>query len=199
MPSSTIQGRIAKFYFDGLRFPLTLAEHLGDRSGIDVASLPPVVVLEALEAHAKKVVGQFLGDDGLRLEGSQQESAVRHRSSAQAMEEKAQNLRESADEKLHETVNRAEKTRDRVADRTEQRLAEVEREEERAKQEAQERAKAREDAVRRAARTRQKAVEAKERQAELARVKARTEAVEKKAQAVQAEKVVSAIDDSLKK
>ena len=66
-----------------------------------------------------------------------------------------------------------------------------------ARRQARERAGKRQEAVRQAARTREKAVEATARQAERERIRAASAAVGKESEAVEAEKVVAAIDDQL--
>lgn len=197
MAVTAIPRTIVKLGLEGIRLPLTVAQRVGERSGLDVGALPPVAVYDTVEAQAKQVLGRILRDEQLVSEGERQGAAARQRSGAQQLSDAAQEIRRTADERLDRRIERAEESREEIERRTAERLAQVEREEEEAREKAREQARKREAAARQAARTRQKAVEAKERQAELARVRAEAEALEKQAQAVEAEKVVTAIDEHL--
>lgn len=195
--AATLPRHLAKLSLKGVRLPLSLAEHLTERAGLDISGFAPVAAYDAAEAQAKMVIGRLLGDDDLVREGVQQENAVRYRNGAAHLSEQAETVREQADERLEERVERAERSREQVRDRTEERREEIHREEEEAKRRAREKARQREAAVRRAAKVREKAVEAKERQAELERIQAESEALRKESDAVEAERVVTAIDEHL--
>ena len=197
MAVNAIPRSIVKMGLSGIRLPLSIAEQLGVRSGIDVAGFPPVAVYDSVEARAKQILGRLLHDEQLVSEGERQESAARHRNGSEWLSTQADEVRESADQRLEQRVERAEEAREDVERRAAERQAQIQREEEEAKREARERARKREAAVRQAAKAREKAVEAKERQAELARIQAESEALDKESQALEAEKVVTAIDDHL--
>jgi membrane protein involved in colicin uptake len=181
----------------GARLPISVAEHLSGRAGIDISGLPPIAAYDAIEAQAKMVIGRWLDDDDLVREGEQQESARRHRNGARYLSDQAEEIREEAEEELDQRVSRAERSRDQVRQRTEERKEEIRRQEEQAKKEARAKARKREEAVRQAAKVQEKATEAKERQAELARIRAESEALRKESEAVEAERVVTAIDEHL--
>ena len=195
--TSTVQGQVLKLGFRGARLPLTIAERVVEITGADVATWPPVLLYDTVEGQAKQLVGRLVGDEDLASEGARQRAAARHRAGAEVFSSEAEEIRRAADDRLQEDVTRAEHNRDRVHEEAEARKAEVREEEKVAKRQARARAAARKQAVEKAARTRAKAVEAKERQAELARVEAEAKALEKQSEAVQAERVVTAIDEHL--
>ncbi len=197
MAATAIPRSIVKLSLNGVRLPLSIAEHLARRSGLDIAGSPAVAVYDSVEAQAKKTLGRLLHDEQLVSEGERQARAARHRNGAEWLSTQADEVRDTAQETFETRVEQAEESREQIRRRAEERRAEIEREEEQAKREARQRARKREEAVRQAAKTREKAVEAKERQAELARIQAESEALEKEQEAVQAEKVVTAIDEHL--
>jgi hypothetical protein len=168
-----------------------------ERVGLDISGLPPIAAYDSVEAQAKKLLGRMLGDAQLVDEGTRQEAAIRHRSGAELLSARAEEVRESAADTLEERTERSERSRQQVRQRAEERKAEIERQEEAAKQEAEQKAAKREAAVRQAAKVREKAVEAKERQAELSRIQAETKALEKQSEAVEAARIVTAIDEQL--
>lgn len=195
--ATTIPTQCVKLGMRGARLPISLAEHVTERAGLDISGFPPFAAYDAIEAQAKMVIGRLLHDDDLVREGEQQESALRHRNGAEYLSGQAEEVRERAGERFEERVQRAERSRQQVRNRTEERKQEIHRQEEEAKREAREKARKREEAVRRAAQVREKAVEARERQAELERIQAESEALDKESDAVEAEKVVTAIDEQL--
>jgi hypothetical protein len=195
--STAIPRTIVKLGLRGIRLPLSIAELVGERAGLDVAGSPPVAFYNEVEGQAKQVIGRLLQDEQLSSEGRRQASASQHRIEGQVFSKRAEEVREGADARLQETMAQAEESRDEIEARAEERKAEIQRQEEEAKAEARQRAQKRQQAVRQAAKSREKAVEAKERKAELARLKAEAEALEKANEAVQAEKVVTAIDEHL--
>lgn len=197
MGVTVLPRQVVKLGFQSARLPLTIAERVVERTGLDMSAWPPVIAYDSAEGQAKQVLGQILRDEGLVDEGIRQQAAARHRAGAEVLSTEAEEIRRSADTRLEERVGRAEKGRDEAHRQAEERKAEVRREEDKAKQEARQRARAREEAVKRAARARDKAVQAKERQAELARVEAEAKALEKESEAVQAERVVTTIDEHL--
>ena len=197
MAASPIPRSLVKLSLTGIRLPLSIAQHLGERSGIDVGGFPAVAAYDSVEAQAKQVLGRIIHDDLLVSEGQRQQTAARSRSGAQWLSTEAEEVRDEADTRLEQRVEQAEESREDAERRLAERQALIRQEEERAKQEARARARQREAAARRAAKAREKAVEAKERQAELARIQAESEALEKESQAVEAEKVVTAIDEHL--
>jgi hypothetical protein len=197
MSIATVPRQVVRLGFAGARLPLSIAEKVAERQGVDLSGLPPVAVYDALEAQAKMLVGRITRDEELVEEGLLQEKATRHRAGAERLSGAAEAVRDGAQEKLGERIDRAEETREQIEEQTEARRAQVRREEEEAKKAAREKARKREQAVRQAARAREKAVEAKERKAELARIKAEAEALEKESKAINAERVVSTIDEHL--
>lgn len=198
MAASTIPGNLVKLGLSGIRFPLSVAQQLGQRSGVDVGGFPPVAAFESVEAQAKQVLGRILHDEQLVSEGERQESAARHRRGARWLSTEAEEVRDGADAQLKQQVEQVEESRQETQRRVAQRRAVIRQEEEEANKEARARARSQEAAVRRAAKAREKAAEARERQAELARIQAESEAVDKEGRAVEAEKVVTAIDEHLK-
>lgn len=197
MATTAIPRQIVKLSLLSLRLPISIAERLGERSGVYLPAWPPVAAYDTVEGEAKKLIGRLIGDEVLVGEGERQQSAARHRSQAGSLSARADDIREEAEDRFKRRVEEAEEARDEAAERAERRRAEIQREEEEARQEVRARARQRETAVRKAARTRQKAVEAKERQAELARVQAETEALEREQRAVDAERLVSEIDEQI--
>lgn len=203
MSTATIPHQFVKLGFAGARLPISVAELLAERTGVaertglDVSSLRPVAIYDAVEAQAKVLLGRLIRDDELVGEGVRQEQALRYRAGAEWLSEEAGELRRAADQAFGEQVDRAEDTRARLRRQADEQKAEVRRREAEAKREVEEKTHKREQAVRQAARSRKKAVEAKEREAELARTQAEAEALEKESEAVQAEQVVTAIDEHL--
>jgi hypothetical protein len=193
----TTKTRVLKAGFELTRLPLSVAEKAAERAGFDLSKLPPVALYDSVEAQAKLLFGRMLADDQLVEEGLAQEEAVRRRLSASRLEAGAEEVRRSASEHLADRVESAENARQRARAEAGSAKARARREETAAKREAREKAAAREKAVRDAARTREKAVEAKAREAELARIEAEAKALEKRQKAVDAERVVTAIDGNL--
>lgn len=182
MAVNAIPRSVVKLGLSGVRLPLSIAEHLGDWSGLDVAGLPPVAVYDSVEAHAKQLLGRLIRDDLLVTEGRRQEQAARSRIRPPRPSFGTDEPDRTDQEPRPGSVMPPEPTRDLEAaereaeeQRAAARLAEIHAEEERARQEAEERARKREQAARKAARTRARAAEAKKRQAELARAQAETE------------------------
>ncbi len=194
---TTIPTQLVKLGLRSARLPISLAEHFTERAGLDISGFPPIAAYDSIEAQAKQVIGRYLGDDDLIREGTQQERAIRHRSGAEFLSGRAEEVRDRADEQLEERVGRAERSRQQARRRTEERKEEIQRQEEEAKREAREKAHKREEAVRQAAKVKEKAVEARERQAELERIQAEAEALQKESDAVESERVVTAIDEQL--
>ncbi len=197
MAVNTIPRTLVRLGLSGIRIPLSIARHLGERSGVDVGGFPAVAAFDSVEGQAKQVLGRLLHDDVLVGEGERQQSAARHRSGAQWLVTEADEVRDRADAELEQRMEQAERAREETEQRAAERQAQIQQQEEEAKREARAKARQREAAVRRAAKAREKAVEAKEHQAELARVQAEAAAVEKESEAVEAEKVVTAIDEHL--
>ena len=197
MSAQTLPGSVIRIGLHSARLPLSTAERLVGRVGLDISAFPPVAAYDAVEAQFKMVIGRLLSDEALFEEGERQEEAIRRRAGAARMAARAADVRDAAEERLDGAVSGAERLRDDVHERAEQRRAEIEREEAQARRQAEEKARRREEAERRAARTRQKAVEAKERQAELERIKAESEALDRRQEAVDADRVVTAIDERL--
>lgn len=197
MSVAVVPRELVKLGLRGARLPITVAEHLTERAGFDISGFPPIEAYESVEARAKQLIGRAIGDAGLVREGTEQEMALRHRTGAEVLSDRAETVRERADEQLEHRVARARTSRRRVEERTDERKQEIRQQEEEAKRQAREKARKREEAVRRAAEVKQKAIEAKERQAELERIEAESEALRKESDAVQAEQMVTAIDEQL--
>ena len=195
--STTIPGQIVRLGLRYVRLPISVAEHLTERAGLEISQLSPIAAYDAVEAQAKMTIGRLLGDDALVEEGSLQERALRQRNVAADLADRAAEIRADADEQLERRMDRADRSREQVRQRTETRKQQIEREEEQAKAEARAKAREREEAVRRSAEARQKATEAKARRAELARIEAESDALEKESGAVAAERVAATIDETL--
>lgn len=195
--SATIPRQIVKLGLRYVRLPISLAEHVTERAGLDISQLPPIAAYDSVEAQAKMTIGRLLGDDVLVEEGSVQERAIRQRRSAADLSDRAEEIRAQADDQLGQRLDRADRSRQQVNRRTEDRKRQIEQEEEKAKAEARTKARQREEAVRQAARTREKAAAAKARQSELARIQAESKALDKESGAVEAERVASTIDETL--
>jgi hypothetical protein len=189
-----LPGRAVRIGFEGLRAPLSLAE----KAGLDLKGWPPVVAYEAIEAQAKRVIGLALGDEGLVEEGDAQADAAMHRARALFLRSEADSVSLRADGRLSDRADKAEKAREAIEDRAAEWRAEIEQEERQARAEVERRAKARDSAVKQAARSRQKAAQAKERQAKLAGLEAESKALDKEKEALEAERVVTAIDEHLR-
>ena len=197
MSAGPIPRTLVRLSLTGIRLPISIAQHLGERSGIDIGGFPAVSAYDSVEAQAKQVLGRIIHDDLLVDEGERQAAAARRRSGAEWLSSEAEEIRDEADTRLEERVGQAEESREEAERRLAERQALIRLEEEEARKEAQARARRKEAAARRAARAREKAVEAKERKAELARIQAESEALEKESRAVEGEKVVTAIDEHL--
>jgi dTMP kinase len=197
MSATAVPREVVKLGLRGTRLPISLAEHVTERAGLDISGFAPIAAYDSLEAQIKKTLGRLLGDEELIREGTQQENAIRYRNGAELLSEEAEQVRARADQQAEQRVERAERSRQQVRRRTEERKEEIRRQEEEAKREAEEKARKREEAVRQAAKVREKAAEAKERQAELERIQAESEALRKESEAVEAERIVTAIDSHL--
>lgn len=152
MAVTAIPRIVVKLGLGSVRLPLSIAERLGARSGLDLAGSPLVALYDELEGQAKQALGRWIADDQLVAEGRRQTGASHSR--REAGQEEGQGQGQEDDQDL------------------ERRRAELRQEEERARAEAEERAAEREEAVRRAARSRARAAEARRRQRELARQRA---------------------------
>jgi flagellar biosynthesis GTPase FlhF len=197
MSIRTIPRHAVRLSLAVVRLPVAVAEQVTERTGIDISRLPPIAAYDAVEAQAKMMIGRWLDDRDLVLEGEQQESARRHRDAASDLSRRAEEIRDDAEQEMGRRVTRAERSRQQVRARTEERKEEIRRQEEEAKREAEAKARKREEAVRQAAKVQEKVTEAKERQAELARIRAESESLRKESEALQAERVVTAIDEHL--
>lgn len=214
MAATAFPRTIVKLSLHGVRVPLSVAERLARRSGVDIGGSRAVAVYDSIEAEAKKALGRILHDEQLVMEGERQAKTVRYRQSiVPTQTAPAWDLREDEAPSEEGTGSLSEGVRvpDRGADgrsdvsddspeeihrRTEERLAELQREEEQAKHEARQRALKLEEAARQAASAREKAEEAKARQEELAHGQPDT-GVGNSSDKADDEKVVTSIDEHL--
>lgn len=214
MAATVFPRTIVKLSLHGVRVPLSVAECLARRSGVDIGGSRAVAVYDSIEAEAKKTFGRLLHDEQLVMEGERQAKTVRYRRSivptltAPASDVR---VREGAYDSGTGPVSEGVRVPDRGTDgrsevsddspeelhrRTEERLAELQREEEQARHEARQRVRNLEEAARQAATARERAAEAKARQEELAQVQPDPGAGNGSENADD-EKVVTSIDEHL--
>lgn len=184
--ATALPRRAVRAGFRAARLPLSMAEHLTERAGVDISGLPPVIVLDTLEAQTKQAIGRLLGDGMLVAEGERQARLVAHRRGLVLIDEESvaggapaappapiavvpdpepvpAPEPEPEPQAGPEGGAEAEGSEEAAAAR----LAEIRRSEEAARQEAAERAAARREAQRKAAAARAKAAAAKRRRAQV--------------------------------
>lgn len=193
----TILTRAVRLGFAGSHIPVLIIEELAERVGLNPKRLPPVTVYDAAEAELKRIVGRAVGDRELVEEGEAQRSAVWHRINAGRLDEKAQEVKDEADEDLQRRLNRAAASEQQVRERGTERKQEIARETEKAKQDVRRQSQRREETIERSAQARRKAIKAEEQKAERDRLAAEEEALRQEQEALESEKVVTAIDRQL--
>jgi outer membrane biosynthesis protein TonB len=190
--ATALPRRAVRAGFRAARLPLAMAEHLTERAGVDISGLPPVIVLDTLEAQTKQAIGRLLGDGMLVAEGERQARLVAHRRGLVLIDEESVAAGEPPappapiavvpdpepvpvpePEREPEPEPEAQPGPEGGAEAQDSeeaaaaRLAEIRRAEEAARQEAAERAAVRREAQRKAAAARAKAAAAKRRRAQV--------------------------------
>ncbi|MFL6239469.1 MAG: hypothetical protein ACJ735_08295 [Actinomycetes bacterium] len=182
-------------YLRAGRLPVTVAERVARQQ--ENESWAPAVAYETLQAGVETRIGKLLRDEELAAKGRLREEKVAQLRRAAKLEAVAEGQREVADETFEQRREQAEHKRAAAAQKADQREAELERQAEVRERKVQDKAAKKASNARELKLQQDKAIERRERLAKSEALAKESEALTAAREALDAERTVDVIDDTL--
>jgi len=182
-------------YLRAGRLPLTVAERVARKQGDE--KWAPTVAFEQLQAGVETQVGKLLRDQELAAKGRLRAEKVAQLKRATKLETIAEGQREVADESFERRREQADRKKAEAERKADKREQELERQAELRERKAQEKAAKKASAAQDVKRQQDKAIERRERVAKSQALAKESEALTAAKRALDAERTVDAIDDTL--
>jgi len=182
-------------YLRAGRLPLTFAERVTKQRGND--KWAPTVAFEKLQAGVETRVGKLLRDDELTAKGRLRDEKVEQLKRAAKLETIAEGQREVAEETFEQRRDQAERKRTEAERKAQLREQEVERQAQVRERKVQEKAANKASKAQELKLQQDQAIERRERVAKSTALAKESEALAAAKEALDAERTVDLIDDSI--
>jgi hypothetical protein len=186
---------VLESYLKAGRLPLSVAQRLAGAPADE--SWPPSLAYEGFGASVETLVGSLVRDPALIDKGRLRQAKVVQLRRAAELDAAAAEQREQAERDYAQAAGQAEERRDAAAEAAEQRQRALEEKAERQRREAQQEAARKQASSRRLQASQQQAVERQQRAVRLEALEEEAAAVASTQQALEAERTVEVIEDTL--